>query len=107
MGRGCHHCQKLQQLYPERDYNPKSHNKANCPILAETKCYNCGEIGHTPKYCKKPKIKCTYCGRIGHTTDLCETHNEVKNQSSERFKNLDPETSWIILNQKEMNFGNI
>jgi hypothetical protein len=106
MGRGCHHCQKLKQLYPIREYNPKSHTKNNCPILAETKCYNCGEIGHTPKYCKKPKIKCTSCGRIGHTVDMCMTISNNSNSEEKNFKNLDT-NSWIILNQKSMDFENI
>lgn len=109
MAKGCHHCQKLQQLYPEREYNPKSHIKEQCPILAETKCYNCGDIGHTPKYCKKPKVKCTHCGRIGHTTELCDTIEEQSDSSIEEnpFQNLDPNTSWVILNQKSMDFENI
>ena len=104
MTRGCHHCQKLQQLYPEREYNPKSHTKANCPILAETRCYNCGEIGHTPKYCKKPKIKCTHCGRIGHTADMCEVN--VSYSDDERKFHIDP-NSWVNLNQMSMDFENI
>jgi hypothetical protein len=106
MGRGCHHCQKLQQLYPEREYNPKSHIKSNCPILAETKCYNCGEIGHTPKYCKKPKIRCTHCGRIGHTADMCDSLANNSSNEHCHFKNIDP-NSWIILNQKTMDFENM
>ena len=106
MGRGCHHCQNLQKLYPERDYNPKTHIKQNCPILADTKCYNCGEVGHTPKYCRKPKIKCNHCGRIGHTTELCDTTCTQQTDNEEKFKNLKPD-SWIILNQKSMDFENI
>lgn len=101
MNKGCQHCQKLHQLYPERDYQPKEHLKENCPILAETKCYNCGEIGHTPKYCKLPKSKCTHCGRIGHTADICET-NEKPVKS---FDNSP--TTWIFMNQQDMNFENI
>lgn len=101
MTKSCYHCQKLQQLYPEREYNPSNHIKENCPILAETKCYNCGIAGHTPKYCHMPKIKCTHCGRIGHTVDLCE-----ENKTEIEYKNLKPD-SWIILNQKSMDFENI
>ena len=103
--KGCHHCQKLQQLYPEREYNPKSHIKENCPILAETTCYNCGEIGHTPKYCKKPKVKCIHCGRIGHTADVCDNSLNKKSEAKE-ITNLKP-NSWIILNQMSMDFENI
>ena len=100
MAKSCFHCQKLQQLYPEREYNPKTHIKAMCPILAETKCYNCDEIGHTPKYCKMPKIKCTHCGRFGHTSELCENQ---QNDHKEVEINTGP-LSWVILNQKEMDF---
>lgn len=102
--KGCHHCHKLQQLYPEREYNPKTHIKQNCPILAETKCYNCGEIGHTPKYCKLPKTKCIYCGRIGHTADVCENIEEESSNNITLDKNP---TSWIIMNKMVMNFENI
>ena len=99
MTKGCHHCQKLQQLYPEREYDPKTHLKQNCPILADTKCYNCGEIGHTPKYCKLPKIRCIQCGRIGHTADVCELDEH------EVTKELDVRpNSWILLNELEMDF---
>ncbi len=102
MGKGCHHCQKLQQLYPEREYYPKSHSKDNCPILAETRCYNCGEIGHTPKYCKKPKIKCIHCGRVGHTADMCDSISTENVEQEHNFKR-NP-MSWVNLNQMLMDF---
>lgn len=28
-----------------------------CPVLKETACSNCGEKGHTPKYCEQPLKK--------------------------------------------------
>jgi hypothetical protein len=101
MTKGCYHCSKLQLLYPERQYYPNDHIKQTCPILAETKCYNCGEVGHTPKYCKLPKIKCMCCGRFGHTVEMClKEENEMKIPENSDYKN----TSWIFMNQLEMTF---
>ena len=101
MSNSCQHCQKLKNLYPEREYNPMDHLKQNCPILAETKCYNCGKPGHTPKYCNLPKTKCLRCGRIGHTTELCDTENN-------NIKEFDKSpTSWIFMNHQEMDFESI
>lgn len=99
MNKLCQHCQKLQLLYPEREYQPMTHIKKNCPILAETKCYNCGEVGHTPKYCGMPKVKCLNCGKMGHTTELC---NIIEVQSEYIIK----PNSWILLNLQKMHFEN-
>ena len=74
----CPHCQKLQNLYPERGYDPK-HLKKDCPILTKTECFNCKKTGHTPKYCKEPKIKCTRCYKWGHMKDDCPILESIKN----------------------------
>ena len=75
--KACSHCKKLQQLYPDKKYNPMSHSTSHCSKLKETICLNCKKVGHTPKYCKMPKKTCVLCQHIGHSEDSCGYKSQI------------------------------
>lgn len=119
---GCPHCQKLKELYPEREYNYMNHSKKTCPILKDTECLNCGERGHTVKYCKSIKKYCPQCGKIGHTANNCSselkpTYNissitesiPIPITESIPIPIIEPipinDNCWILMNKIEMDFS--
>jgi len=75
--KACSHCRKLQVLYPDKKYSPLNHTIKECNKLKETICLNCKEIGHTPKYCKKPKKICVLCQHIGHDEYSCGYKSQI------------------------------
>ncbi len=60
---GCPHCINLNRTRSEKYKLNIYHNlrltkdptsKITCPVLLDTKCLQCGLIGHTKSYCKIP-----------------------------------------------------
>lgn len=49
----CHKAGKDISVY--QSHNINEGNKVVCPLLLSQKCNYCGEVGHTPKYCKAKK----------------------------------------------------
>jgi cellular nucleic acid-binding protein len=42
------------------------------------KCFNCGNVGHTPAACRKPRgnKSCYSCGKEGHVAKYCPNKRE-------------------------------
>lgn len=71
----CSHCKNIQKADENIDY--RCHTIKTCPKLKNTLCFNCGEIGHTPKYCPKEKQLCILCQQIGHTDKDCGYQSQI------------------------------
>ena len=52
---------------------PEFGSKITCPVLLQQQCARCGEIGHTPKYCKSEEWL---------NIDPCEKGSSYRDQSS-------------------------
>jgi len=51
----CH--QRGTSIYEYTDHNLTEDGVVVCEFLLNCECRNCGEKGHTPKYCPEPKKK--------------------------------------------------
>ncbi len=65
------------QKTPEEIDNYKTHTIKECPKLQNTTCFNCHEVGHTPKYCTKPKEICILCQLMGHSEARCGYQSQI------------------------------
>jgi hypothetical protein len=95
----CAFCKDIGLEY--KDHNMWDNGLIVCMELMCTQCFNCGELGHTPKYCsERPKfcpvcrdaerdhnhdlmqdgvvvceyllsLECPNCGELGHTRKYC------------------------------------
>ena len=102
----CSHCKNMQKgTLEELDY--KTHSIKDCPKLKNTTCFNCHEVGHTPKYCTKPKEICILCQQMGHSELKCGYQSQILATSvsfRKPYKNLGFEPkSWLGLNQEIIN----
>lgn len=76
-----------------RNYNrtndtrlPKSDNKF-------TKCFNCGEEGHTYFKCRQPIKRCDTCHKVGHVTESCPNKaNSASNSKTVLRISKDPDS---------------
>jgi len=73
----CPFCQKRGADVEEyTDHNMWSNGAIVCEYLLNCECQNCGEMGHTPKYCPKPKKKyCPACDQRGASDEEYTNHN--------------------------------
>ena len=65
-------------------------------------CYNCGESGHTNRYCRKPLKKCFTCGKEGHVHSYCpQNRSPAQSQQSSVAQNsrAPPEVAKTSSNQ--------
>ncbi len=72
----CSHCKNMYKGTQDEN-NYKTHSIKNCPKLLNTICFNCHEVGHTPKYCTKPKDICILCQQIGHNEKNCGYQSQI------------------------------
>ena len=108
----CTHCKNMQRN-KDLNKNPKedefstldyrSHVIKDCPRLKTTICFNCNEVGHTPKYCTEPPKICILCQQVGHVETHCGYQSQIFASVIEfkkPIKNLPFEQkSWNELNQ--------
>ena len=71
-----------------QDHNLKMDGEIVCEYLKNTKCRNCGEYGHTPKYCEEPK-KVSPAKRLRESSLLC---NRIEQSLSRETKTLEKKT---------------
>ena len=50
-------------------FEPKGHNRNDCPLIETAICDNCGETGHSANKC--PSAICDECGETGHSANKC------------------------------------
>ena len=106
----CSHCKNMQKGTLDEVVDFKSHSIKNCPKLKNTTCFNCHEVGHTPKYCTKPKEVCILCQQMGHPESKCGYQSQIL-ASSITFKKpysklgFEPK-SWLALNEELLNMSN-
>lgn len=99
----------FDRSHKSSDYHKHKTSKTN------TKCHNCGDVGHTKYNCSKRQktesrkptagsvvqnknpISCTYCSKVGHTVDKCfvKQRDESNRQNSSNV-NFCQTTSDII-----------
>lgn len=103
----CSHCKNMQKNINDEFNDFKSHTIKNCPKLKNTTCFNCHEVGHTPKYCTKPKEICILCQQMGHSEKRCGYQSQILASSvkfRESYKNLGFEPKgWLALNRELLN----
>lgn len=56
-------------------------------IKTTSKCYNCGEEGHSYFRCKQPLKKCDFCKKVGHLGKDCFSKTEPTNTKSANLGN--------------------
>jgi hypothetical protein len=68
----CCYCKKFGHNFRESDLDENS--AVLCPVLLNTKCKRCNQLGHTTTRCKNTyhdEEECSYCHIIGHIKANC------------------------------------
>ena len=72
----CPFCQKRGVDKSEyTDHNMMEDGVVVCEFLLACECQSCGEMGHTPRYCPKPKKYCPVCDQRGASDEEYKNHN--------------------------------
>lgn len=69
---------------PTRMFNRTTHSQVDVRTSRDnkfTKCFNCGEEGHTYFKCKQPIKRCSTCHKVGHLTEDCSDKTNSNNSS--------------------------
>ena len=67
----------MHKLQAETDFAPDGDRPAVFSAVGGTGfCFNCDTVGHTNRFCPKPKVDCGECGDKGHMPKHCWVRND-------------------------------